>query len=524
MSPSLSAGYVRAFALLLAVVFTGCKESTASREPKSLAQGDVPVAEGVAGTALATAPTFVVKDEAGDPIGGVSITVAVTAGGGTLTGAPTRSSDGPTSPGVWKLGNVAGLNTITVTVAGLTPLVISVTGKAGPPASLAFVAGSTQSAAAGTAVSVTPVAQVRDQFGNGVSGMPVSFSVVEGEGSIASLAPVTTDASGNASSPQWTLGKFAIPQSLRASTTGNIAAVANATIATSYNVEVRFFGPPMPANTSAMFTAAAARIKGAVTGDVFDFLGRTPGLNLESQVEGCGVAGLPINFTEAIDDLMIFASVGTIDGPGNVLAFSFPCFIRQPAPNIQTLIGIMKFDSDDLENMIARGNLTDVIQHEMLHIVGLGTLWDDFGLLAGRGTPQSRYTGTLGINGCIAIGGTNLCASSVPVEIHGGPGTADSHWSDEVFFNELMTGFVNTRNSVPTGILNPLSVMTIQSLGDLGYVVNAKAADPYTIPGTSAARIFGQLNVDNATPQWETMQRPRFQISRSGKISPVAKQ
>src|SRR4029079_9367229 len=113
-----------------------------------------------------------------------------------------------------------------------------------------------------------------------------------------------------------------------------------------------------------------------------------PGLNLESQADGCGVVGLPSNFTEGIDDLLIFASVGAIDGPGNVLAFSFPCFIRQPAPNIQTLIGIMKFDSEDLENMIARGNLTDVIQHEMLHVVGVGTLWEDLSLIADMGTPQ----------------------------------------------------------------------------------------------------------------------------------------
>ena len=522
MSRSLSAGHLRAYGFFVVTCLSACKEGTSPPQPKSVAQADVPVAEGVAGTVLSAAPTFIVRDESGNSLGGVKLTVAVTAGGGILTGAPTRSGDGATPLGTWKLGNIAGLNSVTVTVAGLPPLVISVAGKAGPPATLAIVAGASQSAPAGSAVSTSPVAQVRDQFGNGVVGAQVTFSVNEGDGSIASAGPITNDASGNATAPQWTLGKSAIPQSLRASTTGNIGALASATIATSYNVEVRFFGPPMPPSTSGMFTAAAARIKAAVTGDVFDFPGRIPGLNLESQVEGCGVAGLPSSFSDAIDDLLIFASVGTIDGPNNVLAFSFPCFIRQPAPNSQTLIGVMKFDSEDLESMIARGNLTDVIQHEMFHIVGIGTLWDDFNLLAGRGTPQTRYTGTLGINGCIAIGGASVCPGSVPLESHGGGGTADSHWSEDVFFNELMTGFVNTRVTVPTGPLNPLSVMTIQSLADIGYVVNDKAADTYALRATSAALVFGELNTA-APVVWEQVQRPRFEVTKTGRISPLAR-
>ena len=187
-------------------------------------------------------------------------------------------------------------------------------------------------------------------------------------------------------------------------------------------------------------------------------------------------------------------------------------------------IRIMKFDEADIDNMIARGNMTDVIQHEMLHVVGLGTLWTSFSLVQGAGTPESRYTGTLGVGGCVALGGANVCPGSVPLETGGGAGTRDSHWSDAVFFNELMTGFVNTRQSVPTGILNPLSSMSIASLGDVGYTVNTKAADPYTIPGHSASSILGQLNVSESQPAWEQVHEPKFMITRSGKISIAKKQ
>jgi hypothetical protein len=521
----LSARQIQLAALASLAAIGACKDSTGTPQPKSVAQDQNTVAEGTAGTVLTAPPTFVVKDESGNAIGGVSVSITVTAGGGTLTGSPTKSNDGPTPVGTWKLGNIAGLNSVTVTVAGLPPLVINVTGKAGPPATIAFVAGANQSVAAGSAVPVAPVAQVRDQFGNGVAGAPVTFAVAEGEGSLASGGPVTADASGNAAAPQWTLGKSAVPQSLRASTTANITGTVSATIATSYNVDVRFFGPPMPPTAGALFTAAAARIKGAVIGDVFDIPAQVPGLNLESQTDGCGVEGLPANFSEPIDDVLIFASVGTIDGPGKVLAFSFPCFIRQPAPNLQTLIGIMKFDSEDLQTVITRGILGDVIQHEMLHVVGIGTLWKNLGLISGAGTPQSRYTGTLGVNGCIAVGGATVCPGLVPLETTGGPGTADSHWSEAVFNNELMTGFVNVCPALPCGVINPLSVMSIQSLGDLGYTVNMKSADPYTILTTPAARILGQLNVGNSSSaSWEQLARPKFTVNRAGRVLPVAPQ
>ena len=52
-----------------------------------------------------------------------------------------------------------------------------------------------------------------------------------------------------------------------------------------------------------------------------------------------------------------------------------PCFIR--TSNKLTVIGIMKFDTADLPNMEANGTLNDVILHEMGHVLGFGSIWDD---------------------------------------------------------------------------------------------------------------------------------------------------
>ena len=67
----------------------------------------------------------------------------------------------------------------------------------------------------------------------------------------------------------------------------------------------------------------------------------------------------------------------------------------------------------------------------------------------------------------------------VPVENTGGPGTADGHWRETVFRNELMSGFIAAPG-------NPLSRMTVASLGDLGYKVDLDAAEPYTLPNLLA--------------------------------------
>ena len=52
--------------------------------------------------------------------------------------------------------------------------------------------------------------------------------------------------------------------------------------------------------------------------------------------------------------------------------------------------------------------------------------------------------------------------AGVQVEQDGGAGTRDSHWDEETFGNEIMTGYINISG-------NYLSDMSIASLGDLGY-------------------------------------------------------
>ncbi len=56
---------------------------------------------------------------------------------------------------------------------------------------------------------------------------------------------------------------------------------------------------------------------------------------------------------------------------------------------------------------------------------------------------------------------------------HIGAGTAQEHWSEQLFGRELMTPDVDRRRS-------PISRMTLGAMEDLGYAVNWSAAEPYS--------------------------------------------
>jgi hypothetical protein len=212
----------------------------------------------------------------------------------------------------------------------------------------------------------------------------------------------------------------------------------------AFDIDVSYSGDPA---YQSYFTAAAQRWEQVIIGDL-------PGFD----VPGYGF----------VDDLHITASVGGIDGPGGILGQANPEYYRVAGG--QPITGFMTFDSADLAGMASNGTLLSVIEHEMGHVLGIGTMWSYDGLVSG-----SQYFGSHALLAYQLQSG-NPSATSVPLETGGGPGTAGAHWSEAVFGNELMTGFI-------AGVPDPLSTVTIGSLQDMGYTVNYSAADPYTLPG-----------------------------------------
>ncbi|WP_224814550.1 leishmanolysin-related zinc metalloendopeptidase [Hasllibacter sp. MH4015] len=179
--------------------------------------------------------------------------------------------------------------------------------------------------------------------------------------------------------------------------------------------------------------------------------------------------------------VLIEVSVTDIDGPEGVLGQAGPTHLR-PDTRLPAR-GVMEFDAADLERLELQGSFQDVILHEMAHVLGFGTLWGMFGLIAGSGTMNPEFTGPRAIGEYRALVGSDA-AIGVPIANTGGPGTREGHWRELVFGDELLTGFLS-------GTDRPLSRLSLAAFEDLGYGVDYARADTYALPDFRDLAIMG---------------------------------
>ncbi len=155
------------------------------------------------------------------------------------------------------------------------------------------------------------------------------------------------------------------------------------------------------------------------------------------------------------------------------------------------IVASLTLDTGDVGRLEASGRLVDLILHELGHALGFGTLWAGKGFLEnpslGNPGADTHFDGPSAVTAFDAIGGNAYTGGQkVPVENEeGGPGTRDSHWRLAVFTNELMTGFL-------TPGANPLSRVTVASLGDLGYDVDEGGADAFQLNLLAAPSAVGE--------------------------------
>lgn len=408
--------------------------------------------------------------------------------------------------------------------------------KPGPPARIEITTGDAQSALAGTAVSQGITVTVRDAKGMLVPNKNVTFSVAAGGGSVTPSS-VTTDQQGVAGGVAWTLGTRGGEQRLTA-TADTVVKSISATIKSSFNLQLRFFGPTMSTEAQTAFTNAANRIKAALVGQLST-------VSLQgADLAGCGVAGLTGTLSESTNGVIIYASVASIDGVGKILAQAGPCYVRDQTT--LPLVGVMKFDEADIVNYINTGRFESVVLHEMNHVVGFGTIWLDKNLLQGAayndttltGSMNPRFTGAAAQAQCLLVGGQPThCGggTGIAVEQCGGAGTADGHWREvftstctgsnrspsggtAAFDTELMTGYVEGSPGMPW------SVMSIAQFQDLGYTVNLLAADSYSVPSLmSMARLRAAMDAQGSDAPTEQVLRPRFKVG-GGRIQAIRRE
>lgn len=415
--------------------------------------------------------------------------------------ATVRDADGNTLPDAEVSWSVDDEGIATVTADGLVtaqgPGTAELTASAGEAeataeivvqstSSIEIADGNGQSANSGAAVATAPSVRVRDASSNPVPGVRVRFTVGSASGTITGETQ-TTNANGIATIGSWRLGPSGV-NTLTAAVEGAevegepVEFIATTIDQSGYNITVRYLTELSNPQLLA-FAEAEVRWESLITGDLDD-------VNQTLPANACG------NNPETpgpFDDVTIFVTIEPIDGPFGVLGQAGPCFVRVGATEGDGLsvIGRMQFDEDDMELLETEGSLNAVILHEMGHVLGFGTLWDSFGLLTDPADPDTpadedpHFTGAGALAAFDAAGGTEYTGGlKVPVMDVGGSGTINSHWRDEVFDPEVMTGFLSDG-------VNPLSAISVRSLEDLGYTVNAGAADAFTLT-LPTLRIAGQ--------------------------------
>jgi hypothetical protein len=237
------------------------------------------------------------------------------------------------------------------------------------------------------------------------------------------------------------------PSAARAPTTAFAPYTSGpADAASGFNITIEFKGS-WTADYYNVFKSAADRLTSLIVGELSDVAVRARG------------------GTKIVDDILINAELGRIDGLYGILGQAGPTSVRTNGSLPAT--AQMKFDIADV-NAMGIADFTYVVLHEMAHSLGFGSIWGRLGLVS-----NGTFTGLLANAEYQKLGGNGR----IPVEQDGGSGTAGSHWDDQTFRNELLTGYIDDG-------YNPFSAMSAASFADLGYQITpnyAAWADAYAL-------------------------------------------
>ena len=152
---------------------------------------------------------------------------------------------------------------------------------------------------------------------------------------------------------------------------------------------------------------------------------------------------------------------GNPNGPGNILATGgfddnvFESggftFITTAPVNPTRLSGQVTIDSADFDNLDSL-LFFNTLNHEIAHTLGFGTLFVENNVLV-NGTGQ--FTGAQGL--ATFQDEFDPDATFIPIELDGGPGTADAHLNETISFDSLEDLIANpdTSPGAPAFILDP---------------------------------------------------------------------
>ena len=254
-----------------------------------------------------------------------------------------------------------------------------------------------------------------------------------------------------------------------------------------FNIDIDYVGGPPESRIRAAFEQGVAFWERAITGDELDMdFSANPRNNPCTDGE----------FDGFVDDLRVRVEFKSVDGLNGTLASAGVCKLR---PGSRTpVLSRITFDSVDAATL-STASLRALSVHELAHALGFGILWDNVqnpSLQDGGPIdppPDTHWAGTKAVAAFNAAGGTNYQGGKVPVENEfGGSGSQDSHWRYSTMAGEVMTYILSGTK---------VSAVTIQSMADLGYIVDVSVAKPFTV-SASAPRAASAIT-DTPQPRCE---------------------
>ncbi len=159
--------------------------------------------QGTVNSPVSPAPSVVVKDDAGNPVPGVTVAFTADRDGSVSPGTVTTDQLGKAQVTSWTLGRTAGVRySLSARVQSSTgdPVVFSADARAGAAGRLDIVVQPSAMAGSGTPFARQPAIQVEDQLGNPArqAGVRISATLSSGPSGTLQGATATTNASGRA--------------------------------------------------------------------------------------------------------------------------------------------------------------------------------------------------------------------------------------------------------------------------------------------------------------------------------------
>ena len=210
-----------------------------------------------------------------------------------------------------------------------------------------------------------------------------------------------------------------------------------------------------------------------------------PDVNFSANPHSLDIGGGTIVIDDTVDDLRIFVKKEAllVAGTGG------PRYVRSgdstglPATGLVLISSRYLARRQQLEPLwMEERLLRDLTAHEVAHVLGFGPLWGPLGMLHEL-SGDAYFGGERAIEAFNAAGGEGYSGNKVPVTGASGGCGVGAHWRADVFRGldrqfgaEVMEPTFEREHA--------LSAITIQSLADLGYVVDVSRADPYRLPAS----------------------------------------